>query len=417
MSFGERYEEHRLPFGDDAVWGALLATLAAPGSGFHAIAPDPVLRRVTAKTLPSAWSWGERVTAEVGWLADDRSVVRLRSAPRVHLNVLAGRRNARNLARILDGIATALRSTGEAALRPALVFCPRCRTPNPGDAERCSACAASLAPPPPQSDVPVFAPSRSRGRSRGVAIAVGVVGMVAIAAGAGAYAVAQSRERGPAFDPREGARLAEAGLIDTADLPGVGWTIVPDEDDGSSTPEGASAECAAFFAETEAFPDQFDAALAGRATRDFERSESGGPSSPTSVGVDVRVLHDTAVLRGAVDRFRALFERSEAVPCLEQTFAQPGLTIAVERVAASSAVPQGGAALAYDIAFTLPEQLVVFRVEAYVWTLGNAIVELDVSGERGSTTSEAARTAVVRTADLLRRAAAEPHPPPASPTP
>ena len=108
VSIANQETRQRFPFRQDQVFNGLLVVL--PRLGFTIESQDPALRRITAKSGMSAWSWGEQLAFVVDATDKANCVLTIESRLRLGINVTGAHRHQKNFDQILSSLSGHLSS-------------------------------------------------------------------------------------------------------------------------------------------------------------------------------------------------------------------------------------------------------------------------------------------------------------------
>jgi hypothetical protein len=201
------------------------------------------------------------------------------------------------------------------------------------------------------------------------------------------------------FAPENADALAHASLPDTVDLPGDGWEVTARDDFGEDDDDAFDFEA---FAATEPACSQLSALSnvggifggsdegeppAGHAQVEFENAQAEG-LVPDSIEIEIEIEPTVSDVQGAWSLVKDLFGSSQTQDCMlalfDEVFGELGaddeIMIEVTAAQASSAAPNDGATMAFDIHMDISGIELDLAMEMYIWPYGNAKVTVTFMG-------------------------------------
>ena len=201
------------------------------------------------------------------------------------------------------------------------------------------------------------------------------------------------------FDPAHADEIAHRVLLQPSDLPGDGWNqhdvaldtslvdvAVPDT-------EACSKSLGPMLDAAKKHPD---GTIAGQAAEAL--SHGGGLLSiPTEVTLQVDVHEDDEYLGDAMARTRDMLAGPDLSTCLGDVFGKTlggAFKPSVKDVQPGASAPNDGIARAVEISLGSGLVSVSVRMELYVWTYGNAVVQASVIGAGDNLNADLANAVV-----------------------
>ena len=221
------------------------------------------------------------------------------------------------------------------------------------------------------------------------------------------------------FDPSSAREIAREVLLDPDYLPGNYWSTGNEEFSGSTG--GGAGDPFDFRAEGDCGPvaklvaDYRSSSIGKRAIeakRELSRPGTGPAGLVTEVSAEMEIYREGADLADDMTFVRAIVESPEYEACMQETFsasaadiAGPGTktSVVTKRAEPGALAPAGSAALAFDLQITAGATELQMRVEQYFWSTENAVLSLEVTGERVDVSHGVGQSAI----DSLVRTAAK----------
>ncbi len=185
--------------------------------------------------------------------------------------------------------------------------------------------------------------------------------------------------------------LAHAAILDATELPGAGWeqTAIDDFDDGeddlafeeamAGEPACATMEALSGFGGFFGSSDEDEELPAGRAQVEFENATID-PMLPAAIELEVEIEETVAEIQGGWGLAKELIGGDDFGACmlaiLPKAFADADMPEGVELNVAlrdnSSAAPNDGVAMGFDMDMSLGALELQMAMEMYMWPRGNA---------------------------------------------
>ncbi len=199
---------------------------------------------------------------------------------------------------------------------------------------------------------------------------------------------------GATFDVKKADGIAHTAVLTAGDLPGKGWAVT-DEDvfDESELPDTKS--CQPITNARAKAKELTDGKKAGEAQRELGRK---GSESNLSVDTEV-VIFDTAKTVGlSFAQAKKAYDGNGFVECFKDTLggddAPKGVTFKTTLGKAGTTAPNGGIAKAADVNISDGKTTLDLHTETYIWTYGNAGLQVTISGDKADVTPELAKAVV-----------------------
>jgi hypothetical protein len=225
------------------------------------------------------------------------------------------------------------------------------------------------------------------------------------------------------YDPEDAEGVARQAVLDPDDLGDLatsGWNLVFEaagigESDALDLPftdspdaRGACVEFTTLAREARnSLAERFDDRIpVYQVTRVFERPGFGTLDPQSNLETAVSIYNDPAYVAAFIEEYATVFEHASFLACMELSLAGSGpggapSTLDVDEP--SVGLPGPGVARAIEVRTEIstsagePITRLTTRIELYIWTDGNALVDLVVSGKAGDVDDDLVANAVEQT--------------------
>jgi hypothetical protein len=194
------------------------------------------------------------------------------------------------------------------------------------------------------------------------------------------------------WDVSKAEDLSHAALLVATDLGGTGWRA--NDDDFDDDPLKAAA-CADF----ESFKKDAKAASVARAKRSLERRGASASDFGTEVEGTIQIVKDAKTASDLVSRYRGVIGSDKFIPCFEASVKEDtslDAKVTIKKLTPSGSAPNGGTSAALDVDVSLGRDQLLARSENYVWAVGNAVIQLNVTATKDSVNADLVKTAIAK---------------------
>lgn len=201
------------------------------------------------------------------------------------------------------------------------------------------------------------------------------------------------------WDVSNARRQAHSALISNSDMPGSGWQyrddVPTDVPNFLEMPLPKIVACDALVP----LQKEIEANAKGQANRMIRQRSDTEATVPATVTAEIQVFESADYVSALLTKERAALQDGTLQQCLER-YVHEDLDSAFSTVAVDfnapmlGRAPEGAIAYGYDATFVEYESVQPIHAEFYFWQKGNAVLQIEVEGDKDRVTADIVNAAL-----------------------